>query len=709
MGEKPNRLIKEKSPYLLQHAFNPVDWYPWGEEAFARAKKENKPIFLSVGYSTCHWCHVMEEESFENPEIAAILNRWFICIKVDREERPDIDQLYMSATQAMTGTGGWPMSVFLFPDGKPFYAGTYFPPKAMYGRPGFSDVLLSIHEAWESRQDDLKDVATRLVDELEKRNREGGEQVERNVLGAAFKAFQADYEPEYGGFSRAPKFPRPSQFTFLLRYHHRTGNREALDMVLQTLRHMADGGLHDHVGGGFHRYATDMRWRVPHFEKMLYDQAQLAQSYLDVFLLTGEQGFAEVARGIFTYVLRDMRSPEGGFYSAEDADSEDPSRPGTKNEGAFYLWTAAELEKILTREEREVFFPLFNIRREGNALEDPQGEFKGKNILYYDGKSKGSTQNTGKNIKHVQDLTENSLKKLLEHRGKRKRPHLDDKIITSWNGLMIGALARGSAVFDDENLLAAAREAAQFVRKHLYDEEKGTLLRRYRDGHAGLAGQLDDYAFLVNGLLDLYQADQDPGWLDWAARLTRTMIDLFKDEKNGGLFDSEPDPSLPVRVRARYDGAEPAGNSVAAMNLLQLGAMLMKPEWTEAGKQVIESFGTYLRSQPRLLPYMLSVLDQSGAKPQQVIISGKKESPDTLAMLREVFTTFEPGRVVLLAEDGPNEKYLSQSLLFIGDMDMMDGKATAYVCQNFTCSMPVNSVEDLAAQLRKRPAQSPAK
>jgi len=708
MGDKPNRLINEKSPYLLQHAFNPVDWYPWGEEALEKARREDKPIFLSVGYSTCHWCHVMEEESFENTEIAAILNRWFVCIKVDREERPDIDQLYMSATQAMTGSGGWPMSVFLFPDGKPFYAGTYFPSQAMYGRPGFTDVLVSIHQAWENKRSDLKEVASHLVDELKKRSEKAGNgKLDQEIAGHAYHEFEKDFDPAYGGFGTAPKFPRPVQFNFLLRYWHRTGNEQARDMVLQTLQFMEKGGIWDHIGGGFHRYSTDTQWLVPHFEKMLYDQAQIANSYLDAYLITGDRQYQETATAIFTYVLRDMTAPEGAFYSAEDADSEDPYNPGNKKEGAFYLWTEKEIRDLLTKEDADIFCSRYGVEKNGNVPTDPTGEFKGKNILHLVRTIEETAKIHGGTVDEVTESLNRSVKELLKIRSTRIRPHLDDKVLVSWNGLMIGALARGSVMLHDRHLLNSAKKAALFIKNSLYDSNGKTLKRRYRDGESGLAGQLDDYAFLVHGLIELYQAEQDPQWLEWALDLTGKQIELFWDRNLGGFFDSVENPALPFRMKGNYDGAEPTGNSIAAMNLLILGGATFNGEWLEMGRRCIEVFAPAMKDHPTMLPQMLCAWDQSLSKPQQVVISGQPDNKDTKAMLETVFSSYEPGRVVLLADDGLNERLLARYLSFIGDMGMIDGKATAYVCQDFTCQMPVHTVDDLKNLLDKNRAKTP--
>ncbi|MCL7488296.1 MAG: thioredoxin domain-containing protein [Desulfobulbaceae bacterium] len=708
MGEKPNRLVKEKSPYLLQHAFNPVDWYPWGDEAFAKAKAENKPIFLSVGYSTCHWCHVMEEESFESARISAILNRWFVSIKVDREERPDVDQVYMSATQAMTGSGGWPMSVFLFPDGKPFYAGSYFPPQAMYGRPGFADLLMGIQEAWENKRGDLHDVAARLAGELEKRSKSTGDgKFEKDIMDRAYREFAKNYDSTYGGFSQAPKFPRPVQFNFLLQYWHRTGNEQARDMTLQTLQFMAKGGIRDHLGGGFHRYATDTRWQVPHFEKMLYDQAQLANTYLDAYIITGEEKYSSVAEQIFNYVLRDMTSPQGAFYSAEDADSEDPYNPGKRSEGAFFLWTGKEIERLLPQEDAAIFHFRFGIQENGNVPEDPHGEFKGRNILSIAHSIADTAKKFNKNEELIAASLEKSMALLLSVRSARKRPHLDDKVLVAWNGIMIGALARGAVILKDHRLLEAAEKAALFIQNQLYDVHEKHLWRRYRDGESAIAGQLDDYAFLVGGLIELYQASQQSRWLEWAVALTDKQIELFWDKEQGGFFDSIGDSLLPFRMKADYDGAEPAGNSVAAQNLLQLGAITLNDDYTAKGKITTTLFSSVVQTHPMIMPRMLCSLDQAQSKPQQVIIAGKPERHDTRELLTTVFASYEPGRVVLLADDGPNEDYLAKHLPFIEDMGMIDDRSTAYVCKDFTCQMPVNDVEELKLQLQGSMPETP--
>jgi hypothetical protein len=699
MGEKPNRLIEEKSPYLLQHAFNPVDWYPWGDEAFARAKAEDKPIFLSVGYSTCHWCHVMAHESFESPEIAELLNKWFISVKVDREERPDIDQLYMTATQAMTGGGGWPMSVFLTPDGRPFFAGTYFPPEKRYGRPGFPDILTSLHNAWLQKRSDIDRIAGQMISDIEQNARAGAaEKVNPEILDRAFDTIAEDYDAEHGGFGTAPKFPRPVVLDFLFQHWRRTGREEARDMAMSTLLHMARGGMYDHLGGGFHRYATDRGWREPHFEKMLYDQSQLADMYLDAFLISGERMFADIARDIFGYVLRDMTAPEGGFYSAEDADSEDPYAPGKHGEGAYYLWTAEEINRLLEGRDAGILNFCYGVEPGGNAPEDPQGEFKGKNIVYLAHSIEEAAGRFNMDAGEVRKRLRQAKQVLFAARSERIRPHLDDKIITAWNGLMIGALARGGAILAEPRFLDAAVRAADFIRKEMYREDR-TLFRRYRQGADGPAGQLDDYAFLVYGLTELYGATQEPGWLEWAAELTGSMVEQFLDPSGNGFYDSASDSSLPVRMRGYYDGAEPSGNSMAAAALYRMSQLTGNDTWLEMAGRTVRSFSAIMEKYPEALPRMLVAGPLTGDRHRQIVVAGTRGSEDAEALLRAANSVYEPGLVLLFADGGKNQEFLEKHLPFIRGMEMAEDAATAYVCRNFTCRMPVNEADALIREL----------
>ncbi len=702
-GKKTNRLINEKSPYLLQHAFNPVDWHPWGEEAFRLALEQNKPIFLSIGYSTCHWCHVMAHESFEDPAVAAIMNEYFICIKVDREERPDVDQLYMAATQALTGGGGWPMSVFLTPDLKPFYAGTYFPPENKHGLPSFTNLLEAIHNAWLNDQQKITQSAEKITAYLQQGNDIGNEtSLNDKILDKAFRQIAANYDAVHGGFGKAPKFPRPMVFTYLLRYYHRTGEKQALEMVLVTLRKMAAGGMYDHIGGGFHRYSVDSQWRVPHFEKMLYDQGLLVPAYLEAYQITHDPFYANVARDILDYVLRDMTGPEGAFYSAEDADSADPENPDTHGEGLFYLWRQHEITKILGEEGAAVFNYHYGIEPNGNALDDPHGEFSGRNILYVSRTLEDTAAKFNKSVDKIATLLVEARQKLFEVRRQRPRPHLDDKVITSWNGHMISALARGYQVLREPRHLEAAEKAAQFIMSALYDPETRQLKRRYRDGTAGLDAHLDDYAFMVSGLLDLYESSFQAQWLQYAITLTGTQIELFEDSRAGGFFDvSGRDASILMRMKSDYDGAEPTGNSVAALNLLRLAQMTDNQSWSEKATSTIAAFADRLAEYPPIMPQMLIAYDFQLDKPKRVVVAGKPGAADTEKMLDAIHSRFLPNKIILLADGGEGQALLSQHLQFLADIAMQENKATAYLCQNYTCKLPTTDVNELVRLLEK--------
>ncbi len=697
-----NHLKNEKSPYLLQHVHNPVDWYPWGEDAFKRARREDKPIFLSIGYSTCHWCHVMARESFENEEIAALLNRYFVCVKVDREERPDVDQMYMEASMAMNGSGGWPLSVFLFPDGRPFYAATYIPARSVYGRPGFPDIIEAVHNAWQTRRGELEKSASGLIHALSEQQTPKGGRIHADVADYAFSEFASMYDQDHGGFGRAPKFPRPAVLDFLFQYFIRTGNRHALNISLHTLQAMAAGGVYDHLGGGFHRYSVDREWRVPHFEKMLYDQAQLLNSYLDALQITGDSSYGQVAREVAEYVLRDMRDPDGGFYSAEDADSEDPSSPGSHGEGTFYLWTEEEIVKTLGAEAANIFNYCYGIRFDGNAPHDPQQEFTGRNILYRAHTTAEAARHFNMSTEAVDTSLQQSRRILFARRQKRVRPHRDDKIITAWNGLMIGALARAGAVLDEQRMIEAAARAADCIRARLYDSDSGHLYRRYREKEAAHAGQLDDYAYLVAGLLELYKVEQDPELLQWAMDLTTTTVELFWDRQGGGFFDAVRDEKVPLRLKADYDGAEPAANSVAAMNLLHLGRLTGNDDWIARAEKTLAAFAGRINESPQALPRMLCALQQAYDKPEQVVIAGQKGDRDTRAMLAEIYRNFHPGQLVFLADGGENQQFLMKMHPFIAKMTRLENKATAYVCRDFRCRLPVTSVRELADLLREK-------
>ncbi len=568
-----NRLAGEKSPYLLQHADNPVDWYPWGDEAFAAAREQDKPIFLSIGYSSCHWCHVMEHESFEDEAVARLLNEHFISIKVDREERPDIDNIYMKVCQAMTGSGGWPMTVFMTPGGKPFFAGTYFPKQSKYGRPGMLELVPHMASLWKNDRKRLEQIGEHTTDALGSHAFTGDEQkLSEKLLTTAYSRLEASYDDVHGGFGGAPKFPTPHQLSLLLRYWDRTGDARALEIVGTTLRKMYGGGIYDHLGNGFHRYSTDPMWLVPHFEKMLYDQAMLAIAYLEAHQATGNSFYGEVAEEIFTYVLRDLASPEGAFYSAEDADSEG-------EEGTFYVWKKDEITEVLGEEDGKIFCERYGVTGSGN--------FEGKNVLHI-------SSETGADEVGLDTMKE----KLLTIRSKRPRPMLDDKILTDWNGLMIAALARGTRVTGDPAYAAAAAKAADFILGGMRTSE-GRLLHRYRDGESAIPGYLDDYAFLIWGLIELYEATFDAKWLSEALVLAGGMIELFGDREDGrgGFFFTGRDAEkLIVRTKEVYDGAVPSGNSVAALELLRLGRMTGRTDLESAADALMEEFSGQLAS-----------------------------------------------------------------------------------------------------------------
>jgi len=694
-----NHLIAEKSPYLQQHAHNPVDWYPWCQEAFDKARREDKPIFLSIGYSTCHWCHVMERESFEDGEIAHILNESFVPIKVDREERPDVDRVYMTYVQATTGSGGWPMSVFLTPELKPFFGGTYFPPDNRYGRPGFSAVLERIAEAWKKDRDRIVQSSGDVVNQLAQyagQSHPDGAVLDKTILDAAFQYFRRTFDSVDGGFGDAPKFPRPVVLNFLLRYYARCGRGEALDMTLQTLRAMAHGGMHDQLGGGFHRYSVDGRWFVPHFEKMLYDQAQLTISYLEAYQITRDPFYAGIARGTLEYVLRDMTHPEGGFYSAEDADSViDPAHPDEKGEGAFYLWTSHELQQLLGEGTYHAFAFRYGVEPNGNVRDDPHGEFAGKNILFVRHTLAETTQTFEHSEDAVKGRIEKAIARLLEVRSQRVRPHLDDKILTSWNALTISAFAKGAQALDEPRYLEAAQRAATFILAHMYGESTGTLLRRYRDGEAAIPGFLDDYAFLIAALLDLYEADFNPGHLDLAIRLADKMRELFEDPDDGAFFSTAAgDDNLVLRMKDDYDGAEPSGNSIAILDLLRLAQLTDRADYRESADRAFHALGSKIAMQSPAVPQMLVALDYAQAIRKEIVLVGDRHAELTREFLRKLRGRFLPHAVVLLIHSAESRAKLGRLLPAIESMREIDGQPTAYVCQNYACRLPTNQISN---------------
>jgi uncharacterized protein len=705
-----NRLAAEHSPYLLQHKDNPVDWYPWGEEAFARARTEAKPIFLSVGYSTCHWCHVMEHESFESGDIAAILNRHFISIKVDREERPDVDRVYMTFVQATTGSGGWPMSVWLTPSLQPFYGGTYFPPSARWGRPGFAEILEEIARVWREERDKVEQSAAHIVDRLHSVRGSGGRAPVPgvDVLARAVEEFAVSFDRRRGGFGTAPKFPRPSELLFLLREHARTGADEPKNCVLVTLRAMALGGMRDHIGGGFHRYSVDADWRVPHFEKMLYDQAQLVLAYLEAAQVTGDTFFADVAAHTLEYVRRDLADPGGAFYSAEDADSVPPEHAHEahphKMEGAFYIWPDEEVGEVL-REEAEIFRARYGVRPSGNAPADPQGEFTGKNLLYTARPLDDIASSVGRTVDEVQASLARSRAALMARRSTRPRPHLDDKVLTAWNGLMIAACARAARVLGaGTSYLADAQRAATFIKTHLWNASTGTLLRRYRKGESGVDAYAEDYSFLVFGLLELFQADADPGWLDWAVQLQARQDELFWDQVEGGWFSTTgQDASVLLRLKEDYDGAEPAASSVSVLNLLVLSHLGAGDTESYASKieLTLGNFAGRAAQAGRTVPMMLAALSSYHAGSEQVVIVGDRDARDTAALVDVIRSRYRPAMLTICVQPDGRDAIASR-LTWVKALTARDGRATAYLCREFACQAPTNEPAELARQLAAR-------
>jgi uncharacterized protein len=699
----PNRLAVEQSPYLLQHKDNPVDWYPWGDEAFSKARAENKPIFLSVGYSTCHWCHVMEHESFENDDVAQVLNRQFVSIKVDREERPDVDRVYMTFVQATTGSGGWPMSVWLTPGLEPFYGGTYFPPSSRWGRPGFVEILEEIARVWREERDNVLRSASTIVGRLrEVSARPAATEVPGvSALDAAVRQFATTFDARRGGFGDAPKFPRPSELLFLMREHARTGRTEPRDMVLVTLRAMALGGMRDHIGGGFHRYSVDGDWRVPHFEKMLYDQAQLVLAYVEAAQATGDAFFADIAADTLDYVMRDLADAAGGFYSAEDADSVPPEDAGTPNphktEGAFYVWRDEEVGAVLGA-DADVFRLRFGVLPDGNAPFDPQGEFTHKNLLYTARPLEEVAAAAKLSPLDAASALVRARQALFDVRARRPRPHLDDKVLTAWNGLMIAALARAARVLPDgERFLAAARRAATFLKTRMWDGQM--LLRRYRGGDASIAGYAEDYAYLVFGLLELFQADGDPQWLEWALTLQRRQDELFWDASEGGWFSTTgADPTVLLRLKEDYDGAEPAASSIGALNLLALEHLTGNREIASKIDQVLGSFGSRLATLGRAVPMMLAALSTYHAGMPQIVIAGPADRDDTRALADVVRSKYLPTALVV-SVDPVRQPEMVRVLPWIAGMGMREGRATAYVCRDFTCRAPATDPGVLATEL----------
>lgn len=665
-----NRLSEEKSPYLLQHAHNPVDWYPWKAEAFEKASKEDKPIFLSIGYSTCHWCHVMERESFEDEEVAGILNKYFISIKVDREERPDIDHIYMNICQALTGSGGWPLTIIMTPDKKPFFTGTYFPKYGKMGLMGLVDILLKIADTWSHSKHLLYQSGEDIIQVMEPANQKNQTySVSENDIKNTFLRLSSLFDSTYGGFGFAPKFPTPHNLMFLLRYWKKYKEQKALEMVEKALASMYYGGIFDHIGFGFSRYSTDSQWLVPHFEKMLYDNALLTIAYLEAYQATGKKIFGDTAEKVFYYIFRNMTSPEGGFYSAEDADSEG-------EEGKFYTWTKSEIESLLDLSEAELFCSYYDITSDGN--------FEGKNIPNLIKSKKDISVQEQERLNTIRE-------KLSAYREKRVHPYKDDKILTSWNGLMIAALSFGSRVLGNENYLHSAEKAAHFIINNLKDNS-GRLLARYRDGESAYPGYIDDYAFFIWGLIELYEASHKAEYLKYALDFNRQLLDAFWDEENGGLFmygkDSE---QLILRPKDSYDGAIPSGNSVSTMNFLRLARLTGKFELEGYANKQFEAFGEMIKSSPASHTFFLMSFLFSLTDTKEVVIVGQS---DTKKMVEKINSSFLPDVVFHVTTGDGKSQDLNKIAPFIADHKTLNGSATAYICRNFSCHEPITNLND---------------
>jgi hypothetical protein len=675
-----NRLINESSPYLVKHAHNPVDWFPWGKEAFEKSRDENKPIHLSIGYSSCHWCSVLSDESFEDEETAKILNEYFVNIKVDREERPDIDQIYMNFVQLTTGHGGWPLTVFLTPTCVPFYGGTYFPPVDRYNMPSFKRVLLSVADAYLNRTDEIFESAVSMLGELRRigLTEESNEAITTRLLNNALRYTIRNYDKTNGGFGGAPKFPAPMSLEFMLRMYKHNGDDSILEMVTHTCRKMAQGGMYDQLGGGFHRYSTDARWLVPHFEKMLYDNAQLSRLYVHVYQITGEDFYRNVAEDIYEYVLREMTSPEGGFYSAQDADSEG-------EEGKFFVWSIEEVKAILGEDDAKLFCNYYDISAVGN--------FEGHNILNVRQAIEENAAQQNVSVEKLNEVLSNGRKKLFDERQKRIKPLRDEKVLTAWNGLMLESFAESAAILDRKDYLETAEKNAQFVLDNL--RRDSFMLRTYKDGIAKLNGYLEDYAFFASGLIALYETTGNLHWLDEAISITDKMIEEFWDEENGGFFfTGKSHEELIVRSKDYFDNATPSGNSVAAEVLLKLNTLTGDEKYVRYAVTVFRLLTDSIRRYSSAFGRVLSAMDFYLSTPKEIVIIGDSDSEDTKELLRTVWSHYIPNKIVVLSDSK-----VVDGIPLLQGRTMIDGKATAYVCENFTCQQPVTTVDELAAQI----------
>ena len=688
-GVEFNRLVFESSPYLLQHARNPIDWYPWGEEAFSKALKENKPVFLSIGYTTCHWCHVMEHESFEDDEVAELMNKDYICIKVDREERPDVDNVYMSVTQMMTGQGGWPMTVIMSPEKVPFFAGTYFPKSSMIQLiPHFANI-------WKKERSKVTEVGNAIMQSLnEMQANQAGGDLNASHLDACFQALLTDYDSQHGGFGNKPKFPTAHTLSFLLRYHKRTGEKKALEIVKHSLQKIHQGGVYDQVGMGIHRYSVDEEWLVPHFEKMLYDQALFAQANLECFQITKSEYFAQTTKEILSYVIRDLTSPEGGFYSAEDADSEG-------EEGKFYVWTESEVIEILGIEDGSFFNETYRFEKEGNFLDEATHQKNGTNIPHLRKSLDEIAQEKNQSPQEFRDKIDSLKATLFAARKKRIHPQKDDKVLTDWNGLMISTFAQAAKALDQDKYLKIAQNAADFCLSELR-LPNGRLLKRWRRGKAGLPAHLEDYAFFSQGLIDLYEASFDIQYLKAAIELVDLTIVHFEDQEKGGFFLTADDgEKLLIRAKEIYDGAIPSGNSVMALNLLRINKITGNKKYLTSAENLFSAFSGFIEKNPQGAEVLLHALDFALAPAKEIVIVGDPSMDDTKELIREVNQHFLPAKVVLFRSTQVTNPEILKFAPFITTHRLVDGKPAVYICENQTCQQPEVSAEKIRELLGK--------
>lgn len=691
-SRKPNRLINEKSPYLLQHAHNPVDWYPWGDEAFQKARNEDKPIFLSIGYSTCHWCHVMEKECFDNKEVARIMNKAFVCVKVDREERPDLDDVYMYICQVITGGGGWPLSIIMTPDKLPFFAATYIPRETSGNLIGMLDLIPQVQELWDMRKDEIRGSAVQFTNSLRMLSLTPPAKTEdQELLRETYLQLTEQYDSVSGGFGDTPKFPSPHNILFLLRYWKKTGEQKALDIVTHTLDSMRSGGIYDHIGFGFHRYATDKEWKVPHFEKMLYDQAMMTLAYTEAFQATGKEEYGRTAQEIISYVTRELRSPEGAFYSAEDADSEGV-------EGKYYTWSAEESENILDKEDKDLAFRTFNIRHGGN-VEEILGEYDGMNILYRDESANRLTSELGISPEEFNDRIEKVRKRMFSIRQQRVHPQRDEKILTDWNGLMIAALARASRVFSNEGYYNEAKNAAEFLLSNMTRKTDHFLLHRYKDGEAGISGYADDYAFLTWGLLELYESRFNAHYLGEAIAFNDHLVEHFWDNISGGFHTvADYGEELLLRRKEIFDDAYPSANSVAFQNQLILGRITASPDYDNRVASMKKAFsGDFVRAPSLFSAFIMNLGLQDGA---EVIIAGDTNSQDTKEMINTLNHMFLPYAITVFKPTESDSPEIVRYVDFLKDYQAQEGRVTAYVCTDHSCMPPVHETEKVLEYLK---------